>query len=274
MKIEMPRATKSSAKVATKSAKSSTTTTSKKAAAESPKTRAKSPSSSSKNSSSKSTAKKAVANKAKTAAKAKTAVRAPASGASAGAGDSAGAGAGEMDLDQILRNMSPELDSEVYVFVNVSVALNPKDENQVRTALNTLLDLPLLLRKVNIHPMLTFTGENSSTESQMSLIVRSLDIPGLRGVIDSMYEAVESSEISLTTGAADEDDSKIPRFQRIVLKVHSSLESVGLTATVSNLLAQNNISANIVAAFWGDHVFVPVAKAKKTLKLLQGIKKK
>ena len=272
MKIEMPRATKSSAKVATKSAKSSTTTTSKKAAAESPKTRAKSPSSSSKNSSSKSTAKKAVAKKAKTAAKAKTAVRAPASGASAGA--SASAGAGEMDLDQILRNMSPELDSEVYVFVNVSVALNPKDENQVRTALNTLLDLPLLLRKVNIHPMLTFTGENSSTESQMSLIVRSLDIPGLRGVIDSMYEAVESSEISLTTGAADEDDSKIPRFQRIVLKVHSSLESVGLTATVSNLLAQNNISANIVAAFWGDHVFVPVAKAKKTLKLLQGIKKK
>ena len=270
MKIEMPRATKSSAKVATKSAKSSTTTTSKKAAAESPKTRAKSPSSSSKNSSSKSTAKKAVANKAKTAAKAKTAVRAPASGDSAGAG----AGAGEMDLDQILRNMSPELDSEVYVFVNVSVALNPKDENQVRTALNTLLDLPLLLRKVNIHPMLTFTGENSSTESQMSLIVRSLDIPGLRGVIDSMYEAVESSEISLTTGAADEDDSKIPRFQRIVLKVHSSLESVGLTATASNLLAQNNISANIVAAFWGDHVFVPVAKAKKTLKLLQGIKKK
>ena len=64
-----------------------------------------------------------------------------------------------------------------------------------------------------------------------------------------------------------------PMTYRIVLKVHSSLESVGLTASVSGLLAKNKISANIVAAFWGDHVFVPVAQAKKTLKLLQGLKK-
>ncbi|MFB0988019.1 MAG: ACT domain-containing protein [Gammaproteobacteria bacterium] len=57
-------------------------------------------------------------------------------------------------------------------------------------------------------------------------------------------------------------------FNCITLMVHSSLEAVGLTAAVSGKLAANGISANVMAAYHHDHVFVPENKAKLALQLL------
>lgn len=57
-------------------------------------------------------------------------------------------------------------------------------------------------------------------------------------------------------------------FNCITLTVHSSLEAVGLTAAVSGKLAANGISANIIAAYHHDHVFVPKDKAHSALQLL------
>jgi hypothetical protein len=51
--------------------------------------------------------------------------------------------------------------------------------------------------------------------------------------------------------------------------VHSSLESVGLTtAVVSAKLAQQGIPANIIAAYYHDHIFVESSNAERALTVL------
>jgi len=57
----------------------------------------------------------------------------------------------------------------------------------------------------------------------------------------------------------------------ISLGVHSSLEAVGLTAAVAGKLAGLGISANVVAAYFHDHVFVPAARAEEALEALRGM---
>lgn len=49
-------------------------------------------------------------------------------------------------------------------------------------------------------------------------------------------------------------------FKQITLTVHSSLDAVGLTAAVATKLASRGISANVVAAFYHDHIFVQTEK--------------
>lgn len=46
-------------------------------------------------------------------------------------------------------------------------------------------------------------------------------------------------------------------WARISLSVHSDLAAVGLTAALSGALAKAGISANVVAAYQHDHIFVP-----------------
>lgn len=57
-------------------------------------------------------------------------------------------------------------------------------------------------------------------------------------------------------------------FKRITLSVYSSLEAVGLTAAVASALAKERISANVIAAYHHDHVFVPADKANQAVQIL------
>lgn len=57
-------------------------------------------------------------------------------------------------------------------------------------------------------------------------------------------------------------------FRMLTLRVHSSLEAVGLTAAVAACLTERGISANVVAAFFHDHVFVPAERAAEALDAL------
>ena len=57
-------------------------------------------------------------------------------------------------------------------------------------------------------------------------------------------------------------------FQRIELKVYSSLEAVGLTAAVSQCLKEHNISANVIAAYHHDHILLPQKDAHNALAAL------
>lgn len=54
----------------------------------------------------------------------------------------------------------------------------------------------------------------------------------------------------------------------ITLQVRSALEAVGLTAAVSRALAAAGISANVVAGFNHDHVFVPHQLASHAMRVL------
>ena len=58
-------------------------------------------------------------------------------------------------------------------------------------------------------------------------------------------------------------------FKCITLKVHSSLDAVGLTAAVAGKLAEYGISANVMAAYYHDHIFVQTDKAGAAMQALQ-----
>ena len=54
----------------------------------------------------------------------------------------------------------------------------------------------------------------------------------------------------------------------ITLMAHSSLEAVGLTAAFSNELTKHNISCNVVAGYYHDHIFVDRNDAAKAMNVL------
>lgn len=55
----------------------------------------------------------------------------------------------------------------------------------------------------------------------------------------------------------------------ITLTVHSSLDAVGLTAAFSAALTKENISCNVVAGFYHDHIFVARKDALKAMDTLR-----
>jgi len=79
----------------------------------------------------------------------------------------------------------------------------------------------------------------------------------------------EGLTLVLLKEVADQTGLKYDSTLRcITLNVHSSLEAVGLTAAVSTVLAENQISANMIAGFFHDHIFVPSESANNALGLL------
>ena len=57
-------------------------------------------------------------------------------------------------------------------------------------------------------------------------------------------------------------------FKCITLGVHSSLQAVGLTAAVAGKLAEHGIAANMIAAYFHDHVFVQSELADRAIGIL------
>lgn len=62
-----------------------------------------------------------------------------------------------------------------------------------------------------------------------------------------------------------------PPMRMITLTVHSSLEAIGLTAAFATALTKAGISANVVAGFYHDHIFVPAADAEAAIEALRAL---
>lgn len=55
------------------------------------------------------------------------------------------------------------------------------------------------------------------------------------------------------------------------MMVHSSLEAVGMTAAMATALTRAGISANVVAAYHHDHVFVPWTRREDAVAALRAL---
>lgn len=92
--------------------------------------------------------------------------------------------------------------------------------------------------------------------------------------LEPFAAVTESEGLTLVVPRAKADASGLAYesvFSGITLRVHSSLEAVGLTAALSKQLTDHGISANVIAGFFHDHVFVRRDHAEKALAALAGL---
>jgi hypothetical protein len=88
-----------------------------------------------------------------------------------------------------------------------------------------------------------------------------------------MHEAEGLSIIAELAHLPDGVRASDYRAAWITLTVDSQLEDIGLTAAVSRCLAHANISCNIIAGIRHDHLFVPMAAARRVMALLEGLQR-
>src|SRR5262245_32932657 len=92
-----------------------------------------------------------------------------------------------------------------------------------------------------------------------------------RGVPRAQASVREDEGLSVVLAREDADAAGI-RYDFvaawITLRVHSDLAAIGLTAAVSAALTAENISCNVIAGNYHDHLLVPVDRADDALAVL------
>lgn len=120
-------------------------------------------------------------------------------------------------------------------------------------------NLPTLLHEMRpiLHP-----GEYVFCTISDKNLVNNVDFIGL-------FQETEGWTVVLAREVADELGLQYSFVAAwITLTVHSALEAVGLTAAFATALAEVNISCNVVAGFYHDHLFVPVEQAELAMERL------
>lgn len=91
-------------------------------------------------------------------------------------------------------------------------------------------------------------------------------------VIISLMKEQEGYTLIMSKSNAEKLDLSFDYIASwITLNIHSSLEAVGLTAAFSSALAAENISCNVIAGYYHDHIFVDCKDQDKALQALKGM---
>jgi len=101
------------------------------------------------------------------------------------------------------------------------------------------------------------------------------DKPGIpMGDVIGWFREVEGMTVVLNREVADKHHLTYDFIASwITLNVHSSLEATGLTAAFSTALSRENISCNVIAAYYHDHIFVNKKDGEKALEILKKLSK-
>ena len=89
--------------------------------------------------------------------------------------------------------------------------------------------------------------------------------------LEPVVTVQESEGLTLVVPKNRADDHNLSYesvFKGITLSVHSSLDAVGLTAAFSSKLGDHGISANVIAGYFHDHIFVQAELADKAIEAL------
>jgi len=96
------------------------------------------------------------------------------------------------------------------------------------------------------------------------------DLP-LPDVLMSFRES-EGITLILEKGVADQHGLKYDYVSTwITMEVNSALDAVGFTAAFATALGEHNISCNVVAAFYHDHIFVAHEDGDRAVEVLKNL---
>ena len=140
---------------------------------------------------------------------------------------------GEKDLNRLLKTMKPKQNMGDFVFCTVETQLISKTHGHA--------SLPA---QINLNDIILMFKE----EEGYTIVLKK--------------ETADSLKLNYSFVAS-----------WITLTVHSSLEAVGLTAAFSKALSDEDISCNIVAAYYHDHLFVDKKDVEKAMDILNRFSK-
>ena len=134
-----------------------------------------------------------------------------------------------------------------------------------------VIKVKVVAGETNLKTLLASMSPKLDDTDWVFAVVRDEDAVPLTPHAIATFREVEGLTLVLPQAAADDLKNVSAPMSRITLEVHSSLEAVGLTAAVAGALAEAGISANVVAAYYHDHIFVPKASADRALAVLRAL---
>ena len=75
----------------------------------------------------------------------------------------------------------------------------------------------------------------------------------------------------VTTVVEVDESTDEALWAQITLRIHSSLEAVGMMAAIAAALAARDIPCNAVSAYYHDHLFVPWSRRHDAIAALQAL---